>query len=154
VLALTAYFIEERDMATQSVEQELVQLEKDYWQALKDQDVDAAMRLTDDQCIVTGAQGVASLPREAFRGMLTDPSWTIEDYDITDVQARMLSDDVAIVAYKVKEELTVEGKLVTLEAADASTWVRRNGRWVCALHTEAITGDPFGRDRQQSQRAD
>ena len=141
-------------MATQSVEQELVQLEKDYWQALKDQDVDAAMRLTDDQCIVTGAQGVASLPREAFRGMLTDPSWSIENYDISDVQARMLSDDVAIVAYKVKEDLMVEGKPVTLEAADASTWVRRNGRWVCALHTEAIRGDPFGRDRQPPQRAD
>jgi hypothetical protein len=147
-------FIEESKMATQSVEQELVQLEKEYWQALKDQDVDAAMRLTDDQCIVTGAQGVASLPREAFRGMLTDPSWTLEDYDISDVQARMLSDDVAIVAYKVKENLTVEGKPLTLEAADSSTWVRRNGRWVCALHTEAITGDPFGRDRKPAGRAD
>jgi len=141
-------------MATQTVEQELVQLEKDFWQALKDQDVEAALRLTDDQCIVTGAQGVASISREAFKGMMTDPSWSIEAYDISDVQARMLSDDVAIVAYKVKEELTVEGKPLTLEAADSSTWVRRNGRWVCALHTEAIAGDPFGRDRQPAQRAD
>jgi uncharacterized protein (TIGR02246 family) len=141
-------------MATQTVEQELVQLEKDFWQALKDQDVEAALRLTDDQCIVTGAQGVASISREAFKGMMTDPSWTIEAYDISDVQARMLSDDVAIVAYKVKENLTVEGKPVSLEAADSSTWVRRNGRWVCALHTEAIAGDPFGRDRQPTQRAD
>ena len=141
-------------MATQSVEQELVQLEREYWQALKDQDVEAAMRLTDDRCIVTGAQGVASIDREAFKGMLTDPSWSIEAYDISDVQARMLSDDVAIVAYKVREDLTVEGKPLTLEAADSSTWVRRNGRWVCALHTEAITGDPFGRDRQSPKRAD
>ena len=141
-------------MATQTAEQELVQLEKEYWQALKDQDVDAALRLTDDQCIVTGAQGVASISRDAFREMMTNPSWSIEDYDITDVQARMLSDDVAIVAYKVREELTVEGKPLTLEAADASTWVRRNGRWVCALHTESITGDPFGRDRRPAKRAD
>jgi hypothetical protein len=141
-------------MTTQSVEQELVQLEKDYWQALKDQDVEAAIHLTDDPCIVTGAQGVASIDRQAFKGMMTNPSWVIEDYDVTDVQVRMLSDDVAIVAYKVKENLTVEGKPVSLEAADSSTWVRRNGRWVCALHTEAITGDPFGRDRQPASRAD
>ena len=141
-------------MATQTVEQELVQLEKDFWQALKDQDVEAALRLTDDQCIVTGAQGVASISREAFTAMMTDASWSIEAYDISDVQARMLSDDVAIVAYKVKEELTVEGKPLTLEAADSSTWVRRGGRWVCALHTEAIAGDPFGRDRRPAQRAD
>jgi hypothetical protein len=26
--------------------------------------------------------------------------------------------------------------------------VRRGGRWVCALHTEAIAGDPYGRDRR------
>lgn len=45
------------------------------------------------------------------------------------------------------EELTVDGKRVALDAADASTWVRRNGRWVCALHTESLAGDPFGRDR-------
>ena len=59
----------------------------------------------------------------------------------------MLGDEVAIVAYKVHEELTVEGEKVVIDAADASTWIRRDGAWVCALHTEAITGDPFGRDR-------
>jgi len=25
--------------------------------------------------------------------------------------------------------------------------VRRDGRWRCVLHTEALAGDPFGRDR-------
>lgn len=35
-------------MSTQTVEKELVQLEKQFWQALKDKDVEAAMRLTDD----------------------------------------------------------------------------------------------------------
>jgi hypothetical protein len=44
----------------------------------------------------------------------------------------------------------VDGKAVTLDAADASTWVRRDGRWRCALHTESIQGDPFGRDRTGS----
>jgi hypothetical protein len=60
----------------------------------------------------------------------------------------MVADDVAVVAYKVKEELTVDGKPLKLEAADASTWIRSEGRWLCAMHSEAITGDPFGRDRR------
>ncbi len=60
----------------------------------------------------------------------------------------MLRDDVAIVAYKVRESLTVAGKSMMLEAAAASTWIRNDGRWVCVLHTESIAGDPFGRDRQ------
>jgi len=47
----------------------------------------------------------------------------------------------------VHEELTVEGKPVTLDAADSSTWVRRDGHWLCAAHTETLSGDPYGRDR-------
>src|SRR5688572_3517104 len=121
-------------MSAEAIEKELVQLEKQYWQAMKEKDVDTAMRLTDDPCIVTGAQGVASIDREAFKGMMTGAPWSLHDYDVSDVQVRLLSDDVAIVAYKVTENLTVEGKPVKLEAADSSTWVRRNGRWVCALH--------------------
>ena len=135
--------------ASKTLEKDLLTLERKYWQAMKDKDGDAAMRLTDDTCLITGAQGVSRLDQSAFKGLLEDATWTIEKFDIgDDVQVAVIDDDVAILAYKVHEELTVEGKPVALDAADASTWVRRDGRWVCALHTESITGDPFGRDRR------
>jgi ketosteroid isomerase-like protein len=130
------------------IEAQLLDHEKQYWQAIKDRDVQAAMRLTDDPCIVTGAQGVARITRQAFAGMLQAGGWTLHEFTLSDVQVKVLSEDVAIVAYKVKESLTVDGKPLTLEATDSSTWVRREGQWMCALHTEALTGDPFGRDRQ------
>jgi hypothetical protein len=137
-------------MTSQAIENELIDLEKQYWQAIKDKDADAAMRLTDDKCIVTGAQGVATLDRKHVGIMLSSGDWTLDEFELgEDMQIRVVNDDVAIVAYKVKEKLTVEGKPVTLEAADSSTWARREGRWLCALHTEAISGDPFGRDRQR-----
>ena len=41
-------------MTTATVEHELLELEKDYWRAIKDKDVEAAMRLSDDPCIVVG----------------------------------------------------------------------------------------------------
>jgi hypothetical protein len=130
------------------VEKELVELERRYWQALKDHDVQTVERLTNDPCIVTGAQGVGELQRKALVEMMEHASYTLDAFDLDkDVKVCMLGDDVAIVAYKVHEELTVDGKTVELDAADASTWVRRGGRWLCALHTEAIKGDPFGRDR-------
>lgn len=139
-------------MATQTIEQELIDLEKQYWQAIKNKDADAAMDLTDDTCIVTGAQGVSSIDRKAFAGMLSGGNWTVNEFEIDDdTHVRFLTDDVALVAYKVREDLTVDGKPVTLDAADASVWVRRDGRWLCAMHTESITGDPFGRDRQPSK---
>jgi hypothetical protein len=136
-------------MANQPVEQELLGLERQYWQAIKEKDVEAAMRLSDESCIVTGAQGVGTIDRKALAAMMKAASYTLNDFELSkDAKVRLLSDDVAIVAYKVREDLTVDGKPVTLEAADSSTWVRRNGRWVCALHTESLAGDPFGRDRR------
>jgi ketosteroid isomerase-like protein len=130
------------------IEAKLVDFEKQYWQAIKDRDVPAAMRLTDDPCIITGAQGVARITRTAFAGMLQAGGWTLHEFTLSEVQVRLLGDDVAVLAYKVKELLTVDGKSLTVEAADSSTWVRREGEWMCALHTEALLGDPFGRDKR------
>ena len=129
---------------------ELLDLEKQYWQALKERDVEKAIGLTDEECIVTGAQGVGRLNRKVMADMVKNAPWTLHEFELKDPQVRQLRDDVAVLAYKVHEMLTVDGKRVELEAADASTWVRRGGRWLCALHTESIAGDPFGRDRKQS----
>ena len=135
-------------MTNTALATELLDLEQQYWQAMKDKNVDAAMRLTDEECIITGAQGVATVNRQGLSDMLKNAPYTLHDFELKDEQVRELKDDVAILAYKVHEELTVEGKPVKLDAADTSTWVRRDGRWRCALHTEAIAGDPFGRDRR------
>jgi ketosteroid isomerase-like protein len=135
-------------MATTALEKELIALERSYWQALKDQDVDAALRMTSDPCIVTGAQGVGKIDKSGFAAMMQNATWQLNDFALSDIQVEQLGDDVAIVAYRVREELSVDGAPLTLEAADASTWVRRDGSWLCALHTEALLGDPFGRDRQ------
>jgi hypothetical protein len=132
-----------------TLEKELLELEHRYWQALQDGDDGTAMRLSDEPCIVAGASGVASVDRKTLAGMMKQGTWKLRRFEIDpNVKVRLLGDDVAVVAYKVREELTVDGKPLTLEAADASTWVRRDGQWVCALHTEAISGDPFGRDRR------
>jgi len=136
-------------MPSTTIEHELLELENQYWQAIKDKDVDAAIRLSDDPCIVTGAQGVARIDARTMAGMMNAAAYTLDNFTISDdVHVRQLADDVVVLAYNVHEELTVEGKRVTLDAADASTWVRRDRRWVCALHTEALKGDPFGRDRR------
>lgn len=136
-------------MATMTVEKELMQLEKQYWQAIKDRDAETAVALTDDECIVSGAQGIARMDQDSVEGMMRDASYELNRFRIADnPEIRLLNDDVATVAYKVHSELTVDGKPVTLEAADTSVWVRRDGRWVCALHTESLLGDPYGRDRK------
>ena len=131
-----------------TIEKQLLDLEKQFWQSQQAKDVEAALQLIDDPCIVAGPQGVARIDKQTFAKLMTTANWTLRGFDIEDVQVQRLSDDVAVIGYKVHLELTVEGQALTLDAADASTWVRKNGRWLCALHTESVVGDPYGRDRR------
>jgi hypothetical protein len=126
---------------------ELFDLEKKFWQAMKDHDVETMVSMTDEPCIVTGSQGVYSVDKKAMAGMMDSANYTLDKFELKDYQVKVIDEDTAVIAYKVHEEMTVEGKPVTLDAADASTWVRKDGKWVCALHTESISGDPFGRDK-------
>ncbi len=120
-----------------SAKKALLACEKRYWKAMKDNDVDAAVALTDFPCIVAGAQGVSSVDEPSFRKIMTSSRREIRKVSIgDDAQVRMLGDDVAIVAYRIHEEMVVNGKTTTLDAADASTWVRRDGEWRCAQHSE------------------
>lgn len=142
-------------MTTKATEKELVSLEKQYWQAIKDKDIDAAMKLTNDPCIVAGAHGVGTIDRKKFVDIMNKAEYTLNSFKLQDdIQVRFVSDDVAILAYKVHEDLTVDGKPVSMDAADLSTWVRRNGRWLCAAHTESLQGDAFGRDRKSPVSSD
>lgn len=131
------------------LQRELLNLENQFWQCMKDKNVAKALEMTNDPCIVTGAQGVAQIDKKTFARLMETGTWVLHDFEIHDAQVQQLSDDVAIIGYKVREKLTVDGKPLTMEAADASTWVKKNGRWVCALHTESVAGDPYGRDRQK-----
>jgi uncharacterized protein (TIGR02246 family) len=140
-------------MNTMSLEKELLGQERQYWQAIQDGDADAAAKLSDEECVVTGAQGVGKLSRADLKAMMEKGGgWTLQEFELSNPIVSRVTDDVATIAYKVTEKLTVDGKPVTLEAADTSTWVRRNGKWLCAAHTEAPSGDPFGRDRAKAKR--
>jgi len=133
-------------MASTAVTNDLLDLECEYWQAVKDKSGHAALRLTDEGCLIAGASGVRHLDTQSLAAMAKAP-YTLHSFRMSDPQVRLVSNDVGIVVYNVHEELTVEGRPVALDATDSSVWVRRDGRWVCALHTESLKGDPFGRDR-------
>ena len=130
------------------LDKELLDLETRFWNCMKTKDVETATRMTDDPCIVTGAQGVSRIDKKTFAKLMETGTWVLHNFEIKDAKVQRLSDDVAVIGYKVHEDLTVDGERITVDAADASTWVRRNGKWLCALHTESVAGDPYGRDRK------
>ena len=136
-------------MPTTTVDQVLLDSERSYWQALKDKDNEAIVRLTHDPCIVAGPQGTARVERAQLVKMMGTKPWSVEEFELKDAQVEFLRDDVGIVAYAIHEKLIVDGKPVTLDAFHTSTWVRRDGTWQCAAHTESLPGDPYGRDQRR-----
>jgi hypothetical protein len=130
--------------------QTLIDLEKRFWDAMRTKDAGTTAHMTDDGCIVVGAQGVSAVDQKAMGKMTTDGDWQLQQFSFDDrsTQVRFVNEDVAIVAYKVNERVVVDGKTLPIEANDSSVWVRRDGQWRCALHTESLAGDPYGRDRK------
>ena len=134
--------------------QEIVELENRFWQSIVDDDIDASVALLDERSVVTGAQGVTTISHDKYRAMARQGgrTWVLKSFKLDDVQVSFPADDVAVIAYKVTEDMEVEGKPLTLKAADATTWVRKQGEWLAALHTESLLGDPFGRDKANAVR--
>jgi uncharacterized protein (TIGR02246 family) len=137
-------------MAIQVEQRTLLDLERRFWDAMKAKDPERTEAMTDDGCIVVGAQGVSSIDRKTMAKLTAEGKWQLHQYAIEDknAQVRFVGDDVAIVAYQVTERVTVDGQTIPIEANDSSVWVKRDGEWLCALHTESLAGDPYGRDRQ------
>jgi len=142
-------------MATQTKEQEIVDKEQRFWSAIQRKDGESAAQLTDDGCIVVGAQGVSTIDRQEMQKMTKEGKWDLKQFSFNDKtrQVRFINDDVAILGYTVNEQLVVDGKTLQLGVHDSSVWVRHDNEWRCALHTESLAGDPYGRDRQPARPA-
>jgi hypothetical protein len=73
--------------------------------------------------------------------MTEDGNWSLESYEFEDVNVITPADDVAIIAYKVKQNVTMDGKKQELRAADMSTWIKGANGWECHAHSETFLQD-------------
>ena len=124
---------------------EIVALETSYWEAMKAKDGMRTAALSGENAIVTGAQGVMTIPKAKMRAMTEEGDWTLESYSFRDIQFATPAPDVAIIAYKVTQTVTMGGKHQQMHAADSSTWVRGAGGWECHAHSETLLKDAAGR---------
>ena len=132
-------------------DQELLTLERSYWDALKDRDARTVGRLTAEHSSVAGATGVSIWDPLAIKKLVDSATYRIKDYRIDPgtVHVNRISEDVVAIGYGVHEDLEVDGKPVKLDAFDTSVWKNTDNGWTCVLHTESIKGDAYGRDRLQ-----
>jgi hypothetical protein len=139
---------------TTITDQEVIALERDYWDAMKARDARTAGRLTAEDCTIVGASGVTGVDPRQMTQLLEAAPYRINDYRFDPKTTRIthLCDDTVAITYGVHEDVEVDGQRVQLDAFDSSVWKKAASGWTCVLHTESIAGDPFGRDRAAGKR--
>jgi ketosteroid isomerase-like protein len=135
-----------------AAEDEVITLETAYWDAMQANDLDTSLALTYEPCIVTGAQGPATFDHAAMTKMNQEKTWVLKNYTIDNMNVLAPSNDVVVTGYKVKLDMEVEGKSMSKDFAESSTWVKQDGKWLCVQHSESPIGDPFGRDNQSKKK--
>ena len=127
--------------AAKPTKDEILALEKSYWDAMKMKDGQRTAALSGDTALVTGAQGVMSIEKSKMGKMTEEGDWILESYAFDDVQIATPTPDVAIIAYTVRQKVKMGGKVQELHAADSSTWIRGAAGWECHAHSEAFLKD-------------
>ena len=117
---------------------DIIALEKSYWDAMKAKDGTRTAELAGENSIVTGARGVMRIPKSKMAEMTDEGNWTLESYSFDDIEVATPTPDVAIIAYTVQQQVHMNGKPQSLRAADSSTWVRGANGWECHAHSETI----------------
>lgn len=118
---------------------EIIDSEKKYWMAMVDHDLETALSLTDFPCLVANAQGTQMVDKLEFEKTFNSRQAEMVsafDFDESKAEVRQVAPDTAVIAYKVQATVEKDGKSRTVEAIDTSTWIRREAKWVCAMHTE------------------
>jgi Domain of unknown function (DUF4440) len=118
--------------------QEIIDLETSYWDAMKAKDGKRSSQLSAKTSLVTGASGVMSIPKSKMGKMTEEGKWTLDSYEFDDVEVATPTPDIAIIAYTVRQKVTMDGKSQDLRAADSSTWIRGDDGWQCHAHSEAF----------------
>jgi ketosteroid isomerase-like protein len=120
---------------------DIIALEKSYWEAMRAKDGARTSELSAEPALVTGMQGVMSIGKSKMGQMTQEGSWTLESYSFDAIEVVTPTPDVAIIAYTVTQQVTMNGKPQTMRAADSSTWVRGSDGWQCHAHSETMLKD-------------
>ena len=119
-------------------DQQIIDLETRFWQAIKDKDVTTAQSMIAQQSLVTGPSGAMQINPEKFGQMMREAAWTLDTFEFSEIDVIFPSGDVAVIAYKVHQTGQMKGQPMDMEAADSSVWIRAGSDWKCALHTETV----------------
>lgn len=127
----------------QTEEQQLVALEKRFWQSMVDEDTATATAMLDEPALMVSGHGAFEFDHAGYRKMATQDSTVLKAFELGDIKVMFATDDVAVLTYKVRQTIAPRRDTgsTTKQMHDSSTWVRKHGAWRCVMHTETPAAD-------------
>ena len=119
-----------------STQKEIIELERRFWQAMVDMDVDAAIALLDEQSTVAGARGIHHFYPAEYKAMAWAGDARVTSFEFSDEKVIFPIEDVAVASYKARQSFTMDGNSHEMVVYDTTIWVRKNDQWLACAHTE------------------
>ena len=107
--------------------EEIVAVEKRAWQAYVNHDAKAFGDTVTDDTIEIGETGV--LTRSEILADIGSTRCNVKSFDLADTKVRQLSPDVAILTYKLTQDVTCGAEKRPPKMFSTTIYVRQGGKW-------------------------
>jgi ketosteroid isomerase-like protein len=126
-------------MGQSTQQSEVEALEHLFWKSIVDRDSEAAIAILCEPALMVSSHGAMKFDHAGYRKMAEDSSYRLLEYTISNMQVLCPTPDTAIATYNVRQVTEAKGKKMEMDVTDSSTWVKVDGKWRCAIHTESPT---------------
>lgn len=118
--------------------EEIIQLENRFWQSMVDQHTKVAIAMLDEPAVIVSTHGALQFDRATYRQMAQQDAMAVKAFELSNMNVLFPNENTAVVTYRARQTLSVRGQSAPLEQdmTDSSVWLRKDGRWLCAMHTE------------------
>jgi len=123
-----------------SIEREIKDVERRYWEAVKAGDAKAVADLTAETFTFVMKDGVMEFGRDDYVKMMTGgEDFKLRAYSMPPgpTAYRSIGSDTALAAYLAHWQFERAGKPERHDTVNLVVWVRENGSWRCAAMSEA-----------------
>ena len=137
LVALLFMFFPHADAANnKTLEEKIVALEKDGWEAIKKKNWNALSSLMTDDFIEITDLGIRG-KSEALEDLKA--SLVISEYTMGNIKVLQLGRDAVLLAYQLAQKGSYKGQDLPSKMNCSATYVRRGGKWLNASFQETIT---------------
>ena len=121
---------------------EIERLEHDFWQSMVDRKPSVATGMITEPTLMVSSHGPMTFDRAEYTKMANNEQHRLVEYSLSGMDVLFPTEDVAIATYHAHQKMEMDGKPLEFDSFDSSTWVKVDGAWKCAAHTESESKAP------------